>query len=502
MRTLMLLKPLTAAIALACVASGALAAPSDQAALTRVLDKLNQRMEKLEQRNAELERELQASRAQPALTKPASSTTMEQRVQTLEAQQTQVERGLDKETISEKEPDLTARLKALESLAISAQSAARKVEAFDGIKAGFSLTTVAQKPFSTNQGSQLNYRGDAFVSLPLASVGDIEQNVFVQFRLGQGVGLNGISSFSKPNASAFRVLSTTPDDAVAVLGQAWYQATIPLPFGGYKPHSKETLEVNFGKIDPFVFFDQNAAAGDETLQFLNSAFVHNPLLDAGGDIGVDANGFAPGFRLSYSNATQKPQTWRLSLGVFGAGAKGANYERSLTSPLLMLQAETEQRMLGGLAGNYRIYAWSNPQAAHFDETISAPQRHSGWGISADQRVGDGVTLFGRYGQQMQGNVLFDRALTLGAEVNGSYWSRGADRLGLAAGWLKTSSDYRAFSANAAPVSAAERVAELYYRFHINQQFQLSPGFQYIANPGGDRSASAVKVLGLRAQIAY
>jgi hypothetical protein len=78
-----------------------------------------------------------------------------------------------------------------------------------------------------------------------------------------------------------------------LLAQAWYQATIPLPLGGFKPASKQSLEVTVGKMDPFVFFDQNAAAGDEARQFLNSVFVHNPLLDAGGDIGVDANGFAP-----------------------------------------------------------------------------------------------------------------------------------------------------------------------------------------------------------------
>lgn len=503
MRSPVSYKPLVAAIALACAASGASAATSNKADLARLLEKLNQRVEKLEQRNAELERALQASRAQPAEARTAAAADMEKRVQTLEAQQTQVASGLDKETISEKEPEITARLKALESLAISAQSAARRVEAFDGITAGLSLTTVAQKPLGTSGGSQLNYRGDAFVSLPLASIGDIEQNVFAQFRLGQGGGVSGWSSFSSPNASAFQMEGgLRPDDAVAMLAQAWYQATIPLPFGGYKPHSKETLEVNFGKIDPFVFFDQNAAAGDETLQFLNSAFVHNPLLDAGGDIGVDANGFAPGFRLSYANASAKPETWRVSLGVFGAGANGANYQRSLASPLVMLQAETEQRMLGGLAGNYRVYAWRNAQASHFDSSVSEPERHSGWGISADQRVGDGVTLFGRYGQQMQGHVLFDRALTLGAEVNGSYWGRGADRLGLAAGWLKTSGDYRAFTANTAPVAGAERVAEMYYRFHINQHFQLSPSVQYIGNPGGDGSADAVKVLGLRAQISY
>jgi high affinity Mn2+ porin len=186
------------------------------------------------------------------------------------------------------------------------------------------------------------------------------------------------------------------------------------------------------------------------------------------------------------------------MGVFGAGKSGANYERTLSKPMVMVQAETEQRLFGGLAGNYRIYAWRNAQASHFDANIVAPERHNGWGLSADQRLGDGITLFGRYGQQMQGHVRFDRALTLGAEVNGSYWNRGGDSLGLAAGLLRSSQDYR----NATAFSGNERVAELYYRYRINKQFELSPNLQYIGNPAGDGSADAIKILGLRAQINY
>ena len=135
---------------------------------------------------------------------------------------------------------------------------------------------------------------------------------------------------SAPNAVAFRASGSNPDDSVAILGQAWYQAAIPLPFGGFKPYSRETLELTFGKMDIFGFFDQNTAAGDESRQFLNSVFVHNPLLDAGGEVGVDANGFQPGFVASYVNARDKMQPWRLSFGVFGAGERGANYPVSYT----------------------------------------------------------------------------------------------------------------------------------------------------------------------------
>lgn len=497
MRIHLQLKPLALAAALLCAAGGSHAAQPTQADLVKLLEKLNQRVERLEQRNADLERELRDTRRQ---NQPAPAANVEKRLLQLEQQQENIAKGLESDNISEKEPELTSRVKALETRTAGMQSATRKIDSLDGVSAGLSLTTVAQKPSrSAGVGSQLNYRGDAFVSVPLDPVGDVGHKVFAHFRLGQGAGLNELSTLSKPNATAFQLrYGLRPDDSVALLAEAWYQADIPLPFGGFKPQSKEKLEVTFGKMDPFAFFDQNAVAGDESRQFLNVAFVHNPLLDAGGDIGVDANGFTPGLRLSYVNARQKPENWRISMGLFGAGERGSNYERSLSTPLVMLQAETERRMFGGLAGNYRIYAWSNPRAAHFDESITETERHTGWGLSVDQRVGDGVTLFGRYGHQVDGNVRFDRALTLGTELNGSYWSRGGDALGVAAGWLRTSRDYRNF----ASVGSAERVGEVYYRYRISKQFELSPSFQYIGNPGGDNNAEAIRILGLRAQLSY
>jgi high affinity Mn2+ porin len=497
------LTPSALALAIAAALGNAAAAPLSPVELERQLQQLTTRMEKLERRNTALEDELRATRAQKD--RGAVVTEIDQRVLVLEQQQQRIDQGLQSDRLSENESELSARLKALEMQSPGMLGAARKIGALDGITAGLSLTSVAQKiNGASEQNSQLNYRADAYVSLPLTKMGDVEHKIFAQFRLGQGAGISNLSSYSKPNASAFQMQGgLRADDAVANLAQAWYQANLPLPLGGYKPHSRETLELGFGKMDPFVFFDQNAVAGDETRQFINSVFVHNPLLDAGGDIGVDANGFAPGLRLSYSNVTQKPQTWKLSAGLFGAGEKGANYQRSLAAPLVLLQAETEQRILGGLAGNYRIYAWSNPQATHFDAAQSAAERHSGVGLSLDQRVGDGLTLFARYGQQLEGHVKFNRALTLGSEINGSYWSRGADSVGLAAAWLNSSADYRHFGRAAnEPARGTEGVAELYYRWRFSKQFELSPHFQYIAHPGGDSQAAALALWGLRAQLNY
>ncbi len=426
------------------------------------------------------------------------------RVQALEQNQTVLTKSLETETISENEPALSARLKAVEAQAQELAGPVGKLKVFDGIKGGLSLTLAAQKSLAPGVAdSQLGYRADAFVSLPLEPLGDVEQSLFAQLRLGQGAGLGGLPSFSNSNAAAFQLQGgLRPDDSVALLAQVWYQASIALPWGGFKPASRQKLEITVGKMDPFVFFDQNAVAGDETRQFLNSVFVHNPLLDTGGDVGVDANGFAPGLRASLLDSSDKLESWRLSLGVFGVGSTGSSYQRSLGAPLVMLQAETSQRFFGGLLGNYRAYAWSNPQAAHFDPAVTASERHTGWGVSVDQRVGDGMTWFARYGQETQGSVMFDRALTVGAEANGSYWNRGGDSLGLALGWLRTSDAYRDFTASTTSINGAERVAELYYRYRVGKQFELSPSLQVIGNPGGDPSAQDVRIVGLRSQFTF
>jgi hypothetical protein len=498
----MKLAKMTATLVAAGLALPALGASPDDA----TLKKLVERMEKLEARNAELEKEVKA----------------------LKGESEEIAKGLDSPRLSQYEPELTVRLKGAEKDALEMKKSAKLADKLDGIKVSAALSTVAQHasglPSGTaNGGSQLNYRADVSVELPLQPIGDIEQKFFAHVRMGQGLGLNAAFSnlghfASAPNAVAFRASGANPDDSVAILGQALYQAAIPLPFGGFKPYSRERLELTFGKMDVFGFFDQNTGAGDESKQFLNSVFVHNPLLDAGREIGVDANGFQPGFIASYVNNTNKPEPWRLSLGVFGAGDKGSNYQKSLTAPLVMFQAEKQLRLFGGLVGNYRAYAWTRSDVPELDGMTTG--RHTGIGISVDQRVGDGVNLFARYGQLVKGELPFRQALSIGTEINGGYWGRGADAIGVGGSWLKASSAYRAAGGSGCTAgdadgdgvcdggaftftpSGAEKVAEIYYRYRISPQFELTPDFQLITRGGGNPDAGSVKVLGLRANISY
>lgn len=490
----MRLAKLSAALLAAGLALPAIAAPADAA----LLEKLAARLERLEARNSELEKEVKA----------------------LKGDSQQLAQSLDSERISQYEPELASRLKAAEKDVLNMKKGSKIAESLDGIKATASLATVTQHasglPHGTaDGGSQLNYRADVTVELPLKALGDIDHKLFAHFRMGQGQGLNAPFSnlghfASAPNAIAFRASGANPDDSVAILGQAWYQAAIPLPFGGFKPRSRETLELTFGKMDIFGFFDQNTAAGDESRQFLNSVFVHNPLLDAGREVGVDANGFQPGFVAAYLNKTDKRQPWRLSLGFFGAGEKGANYQKSLASPLLIAQAESQLRLFDGLTGNYRVYGWNRSKASDFDKTIS---KHSGVGASLDQRIGDGVNVFARYGKLVKGELTFNQAVSVGSEFNGSYWGRGSDAIGVAASWLQAGKGYRnaggSGDLNGDGVvdfsflpSGAEKVAEIYYRYRISPQFEITPDFQWITHGGANPDAKAVKVLGLRANVTY
>ncbi|MGL5633308.1 MAG: carbohydrate porin, partial [Azovibrio sp.] len=81
-------------------------------------------------------------------------------------------------------------------------------------------------------------------------------------------------------------------------------------------------------------------------------------------------------------------------------------------------------------------------------------------------------------------------------------------------WLQSGSKYRNNTAVAYLNDAqtqiaysftpqgAEKVAEIYYRYHLSPQFELSPNFQYVTNGGGNSDADSVKVFALRANIAY
>jgi len=426
-----------------------------------------------------------------------------ERIEALETQNAAMEKALASERLSEAEPEVVTRLKAVEFQTLSMQKQARQIEALEGISVGASLTGVAQKVShgGTPGGdpeSRANYRGDVSVALPVGAMGDTDGKLFAHVRFGQGSGVALRPTYtSAANTTAFES-NAGPDDSFAILAQAWYQLSVPLG-DSLKANAREHLHFTVGKIDPFVLFDQNGAADDESAKFMNNVFVHNPLLDSGGDIGADAYGFAPGAIVKYENSTEKGAEWAVSLGAFGSGP-GANFSGNLSDPFVIAQVEKAAR-INFLPGSYRLYTWTNGRGQGYD---AMTRRHSGVGVSVDQKVTDDLTLFARYGHHTSGKVTFDRALTLGAEHDGTPWGRGADAVGLAFGSLRTSDDYRSDSLAVAgyEASGSEQQVELYYRYKLNDAVELTPDFQWIRRAGGDGSADAVKVVGLRAKLGF
>ena len=51
-------------------------------------------------------------------------------------------------------------------------------------------------------------------------------------------------------------------------------------------------------------------------------------------------------------------------------------------------------------------------------------------------------------------------------------------------------------------TGTEQLAEIYYRVRLNSNLELTPDFQLIRHPGGDKTATTSKVVGLRAKASF
>jgi len=452
------LLPLLAA--LAC--QSAFAADPLPADLAALVQQMQERLTRLEQRNAELEKRLAE--------------------------------GGDAKAMA-------ARVEDVENEVLALRKQPKPFASLEGLTAGASLTIVGQRALSgTTTGrdeSDFSYRADVEVEMPAGSIGDAEGKLFAHFRLGQGTGFSKLNPTltGAVNSTAFELGNggvAAADDSVALLAQAWYQLDIPMGGGS---GDLGRLEVTVGKIDPFVFFDQNNLADDESEAFLNNVFVHNPLLDSGGDAGVDAYGFTPGLRVAYVSDVNGANNWGVSLGVFGSGP-GASFDTSFSKPFVIGQVEYNGKAWANLPGAYRLYAWNNGRAS---DLSGGTERHGGWGLSLDQQVAEHLSLFSRIGFSGKGQAAFDRAFTLGGQLSGAGWGREKDRLGLAFGLLRTSDEYQLANPG---FSGSEKNVELFYAWQLNDQVHIAPSLQWIGRPGGDPAAKDVSVVGVRAKVAY
>lgn len=384
-------------------------------------------------------------------------------------------------------PILNAVFCLLASLSTSAMAAE---EEKDGWEIGGKWLTVGQhlsgSPSAEGEKStQYSSRLDLEIEKALPG---LNGRFFSHIRTGVGAG---IQSAVSPYTGAVNSTVFSKDNGAfkAIVAQAWVETNFSL-------FDQTGFSAVVGKIDPAVFFDQNDVAGDEAEKFLNNLFVHSPLLDTGGEYGIDENGFSPGAILQYQTQNEKQPNWAYSFGVFGSG-NGESLKTSSGTPFTIAQVRYFGNLVGELPGSVAAYVWNNPRAANALDDL--PQKHTGWGISANQAVTEDFSLFTRLAHGTRGTRAFDRAITLGGELKGASWGRPDDHIGLAFGSLRP--DPVVTAANASAVKN-ERNVELMYSFAVNEDWKLAADYQSIRNPGGDPSQANMRVVGIRSSYSF
>ncbi|MCK9573339.1 MAG: carbohydrate porin [Candidatus Omnitrophica bacterium] len=359
-----------------------------------------------------------------------------------------------------------------------------------GLEISAGATMVAQGTNNVNNASDAaamkNSRTDGSYSTDITIGKEFEEiagRTFLHLENGQGAGLeDNLTLYSNVNRDA-------DDDVNVRVTEAWYEQGL----------FNDKAVITFGKLDPTVYFDDNAIANDETTQFLGRMFRNAPTIDFPDN--------TMGIRLAYM-----PKEWiEFNYGVFD----GNNDWEKITDNLVNMGQVTFKTNFFNLPGNYRFYGWDNNTyyTKWLDETKTKENAY-GFGLSFDQRANNIVTIFTRYGWQnpevyspnitVTGdlNYSLEQSWSAGFQVEGKPWGRENDVFAFAVGQIFPSEDYKKYYDYSAK---PEGHLEAYYKIYVNKHLSLSPDFQYIWNPFGKDivdDTNGVFIGGMRTQVDF
>lgn len=317
---------------------------------------------------------------------------------------------------------------------------------------------------------------------------------------GDGEGLNDdVPSFSVPNYDAYATWNNN-NQADLTFSEAFYENTF----------LDEKIAFDIGKMDISVLFDENQAAGDETTQFLSNIFVKSMGLTV-----PEPDGFyCPAAMVSVS-----PVEF-LELRVVGASVDdedGNTWENVFSNGFGVVQMNFRPMLLNR-QGNYRFYGWYdsrrymdvNDVSSSTGEYGNGDKALSGWGLSFDQEVADGITSFARYSWRKTGRAVwngddgawealpFNQTYSIGLDIGGELWNRGNDGVGLAFGQTILSDEFK----DENDKTSNEEYVEVYYRYAVFERLALTADFQWTGDPGGLSSNDDVFIFGIRSQIDF
>ena len=236
----------------------------------------------------------------------------------------------------------------------------------------------------------------------------------------------------------------------------------------------QRLALSAGRLDLTNYFDRNAAANDETRQFLSDALVNNPVL------GLSTNG--AGVALVYD----PKRSVNFKIGFQQSSTEATNLSSSIFS---LAEVGYIARPFSLPEGNYRVWG-------RMDN--STERNRTAFGVSLDQKLTDAITLFARYGS---GQVVAaaEEGATRSSSVGHHFYSGGlqfqrrfvffpGDTWGI--GYAQT---------NLRSGAARDNLAEVYYNFQLTERLRLSPHLAYLRASRAGAGTTGYLVPGLRLQ---
>jgi len=349
--------------------------------------------------------------------------------------------------------------------------------------------------------------------------------VHVDGLVWQGFGLShtlGIEAF--PSAEAYKI--GAPDGNITparvfirqTFGLGGEQEAVPddaFHLAGKVDVARITLTA--GEMSALDIFDNNRYAGDPQSQFMNWALVGNEAWD----YPANSLGYIPGFA-----ADLNQPNWALRYGVFQVPrvANGMALDEHVFEAWGMV-TELERRFaLGQHPAVVRLLAYLN--RAHMGgfadaidsgvhpANIASPREYRykyGFALNTEWELAKGIGLFSRLGwndgkTEDWAYADVDQTASLGLSINGDFWRRPADTVGLAGIVNGISRVHQQFfedggagilAGDGALDYALEKSLEVYYNLRLWKSLHVTADYQYVVDPAYNAARGPVSVLGGR-----
>jgi len=351
------------------------------------------------------------------------------------------------------------------ALALAPVHGTHAIELSDSASADIVLTSVMQQGSFSGTSVRDGARG-TFVAEVALSFEPSEKDAFgLRASAAAGNAFNDVNPLSlAPYADDLEddvtdINGTTRD----YLLSAWYRHRFVIG-------QSAGLAVTAGLIDSTGYLDANAFANDEGAQFMNEAFVNNPLLNL--------PSYDPGIALELEGSGG----W--SFRTVWMSSKNVDPDNGLDRRASYIGAEVGYSLShAGGSTSIRLTAYGTTddfRAASGGGTAS--QR--GLGLSADHRFNSGLGLFARLGWQDDGSmVTHDRFLSAGLSVGGTLWGREDDEIGLAYGYLEGTVG-----------NPDTNLVEAFSRFQLSEFSNLTFDVQFLNDDAGGGATAVEGVL--------